>query len=78
LWAWGFHAPGAHGFRFVAQDRKLTQGTRGDAGQRWCERIWTVLATCAQKGRSAYQFLDESLHALFKARPFPTLLMQNP
>jgi transposase len=65
-------------FRFVAQDRKLTQGTRGDAGKRWCERIWTVLATCAQQGRSASQFLNESLHALFKAHPFPTLLMQNP
>jgi transposase len=65
-------------FRFVAQDRKLTQGTRGDAGQRWCERIWTVLATCAQQGRSAFQFLEESLHALFQGRPFPRLLLQNP
>ncbi|MEO6434571.1 MAG: IS66 family transposase [Tepidisphaeraceae bacterium] len=65
-------------FRFVAQDRKLTQGTRGDAGQRWCERIWTVLATCAQQGRSAFRFIEESIHALFKGRPFPTLLLQNP
>jgi transposase len=30
--------------RFLAIDRKITQGTRGAAGRRWCERIWTVLA----------------------------------
>ena len=32
--------------RFVAIHRRLTQGTRGERGQRWCERMWTVLATC--------------------------------
>ena len=42
--------------RFVVIDRKITQGTRGQAGRSWCERIWTVLATCAQRGRSAYLF----------------------
>ncbi|MBX3432383.1 MAG: transposase [Pirellulales bacterium] len=65
-------------FRFVAQDRKLTQGTRGDAGQRQSERIWTVLAACEQQGRSAFRFLEQSVHALFQSRPFPTLLTQNP
>jgi len=65
-------------FRFVAQERKLTQGTRGDAGQRWCERIWTVLATCAQQGRSAFQFLSDSIHAHFQSQQFPTLLLQKP
>ena len=33
--------------RFVVIDRHVTQGTRSATGQRWCERIWTVLATCA-------------------------------
>ena len=28
--------------RFLAIDRKITQGTRGEAGRRWCERIWTI------------------------------------
>ena len=64
-------------FRFVAQDRKLTQGTRGETGRRWCERIWTLLATCAQQGRSAFLFLEEAIHALFEGRQFPTLLLQN-
>jgi transposase len=65
-------------FRFVAQDRKLTQGTRGDAGQRWCERIWTVLATCAQQGRSAFRFLYDSILAAFQGRPCSPLLLQPP
>jgi transposase len=43
--------------RFVVIDRHITQGTRGEAGQRWCERIWTVIATCAQQGRSAFDYL---------------------
>jgi transposase len=32
--------------RQVVIDRKVTQGTRGHAGQRWCERAWTAVATC--------------------------------
>jgi len=28
--------------RFVVIDRRITQGTRGEAGRQWCERIWTV------------------------------------
>ena len=37
--------------RFVVLDRKVTQGTRSEAGRQWCERIWTVIATCAQHGK---------------------------
>jgi len=33
--------------RFVVIDRYITQGTRSEKGRVWCERIWTVLATCA-------------------------------
>src|SRR3954454_17856322 len=29
--------------RFVVIDRLITQGTRSEAGNRWCERIWTVI-----------------------------------
>ncbi len=31
--------------RFVVIDRHITQGTRSEKGRRWCERIWTVIAT---------------------------------
>jgi len=30
--------------RFVVIDRKITQGSRSEAGQKWLERIWTVTA----------------------------------
>jgi len=64
--------------RFVAIDRKITQGTRGERGRRWCERMWTVLATCVQQGRSAFTFLYQSLLTYFKKQPSPTLLPLPP
>jgi transposase len=60
--------------RFVVIDRRITQGTRGEAGQLWCERIWTVRATCAQQGRSVFKFLHEALTASFTRQPAPSLL----
>jgi transposase len=61
-------------FRFVVIDRKITQGTRGETGRRWCERIWTVLATCAQQRYSAFDFLYRSIVAHFKSQASPSLL----
>src|SRR5205814_9630527 len=60
--------------RFVVIDRKVTQGTRSSKGQRWLERIWTVLATCARTGRSVFTFLHESLSAYLAGTPTPKLL----
>lgn len=60
--------------RFVVIDRHITQGTRSENGQRWCERIWTVVATCAQQGRSALQFLTEAVTAWVQGAPPPSLL----
>jgi transposase len=59
--------------RFVVLDRQVTQGTRGDVGQRWSERIWTAMATCAQQGRSFFTFLRDSIVAFFEGTPAPTL-----
>ena len=63
--------------RFVVIDRKVTQGTRSTTGQRWLERIWTVMATCAQSGRSVFTILHESLSAYFAGKPTPTLLLDS-
>jgi transposase len=52
----------------------VTQGTRSTTGQRWLERIWTAMATCAQTGRSVFQFLHESLSAYFAGAPTPRLV----
>jgi transposase len=63
--------------RFVVIDRHITQGTRSELGLRWCERIWTVMATCAQQGRSAFEFLLDSVHACLNGRSPPNLIV-NP
>lgn len=60
--------------RFVVIDRKVTQGSRSLTGQRWLERIWTIMATCAQTGRSVFTFLQESLSTYFAGKPTPGLL----
>jgi len=60
--------------RYVVIDRKVTQGTRGERGSRWCERIWTTMATCAQQSRSSFGFLVEAVQARFQGKPPPSLL----
>lgn len=60
--------------RFVVIDRHITQGTRGETGRRWCERIWTVIATCAQQGRSVFDYLCEAVKSYFNDKPAPALL----
>jgi hypothetical protein len=60
--------------RHVVIDRRITQGTRGDDGMRWCERAWTILATCAQQGRLAFQFLHDTLLAHITDQTVPSLL----
>ena len=60
--------------RFVAIHRRITYGTRGEAGQRWCERIWTAIATCGQQGRSVFEFVHRSVEAHLSGGRPPTLL----
>jgi transposase len=64
--------------RFVVLDRKVTQGTRSEGGQRWSERIWTTLATCAQQGRNVYCFIRDAVHAHFTNAPVPSLMPSAP
>jgi len=65
-------------FRFLIVDRKVTQGTRGEVGRRWCERIWTTLATCAQRARSAFVYLNEAITAYLHGQEGPSLLALPP
>ena len=60
--------------RFVVIDRHITQGTRGEGGRLWSERIWTVIATCVQQGQSVYGFLCEAVRNWFVGAPAPSLL----
>jgi transposase len=60
--------------RHVVIDRLITQGTRGKRGQRWCERVWTILATCRQQKRRVFEFFCQALNAHFQREPAPSLL----
>jgi transposase len=60
--------------RPVVIDRRITQGTRGDAGMRWCERIWTVLATCKKQNINVFDFIQQTLLAHWKDKCYPKLL----
>jgi len=60
--------------RFVVIDRLITQGTRSERGNRWCERIWTVIATCSQQGRSVFEYLEAAVTAWFHGEEAPSLL----
>jgi len=46
--------------RLCVVDRRITQGTRRESGQRYHERKWTVIATCDKQGRSFFRFRQAS------------------
>lgn len=60
--------------RPVVIDRRITQGTRGLAGMRWCERIWTILATCKKQKRNVFEFIHESVIANWSKQKYPSLI----
>ena len=70
--------PAEQVMRFLVIDRRITQGTRGEKGRRWCERIWTTIATCVQQGRSFFDYLCSALDAHFARQPIPSLLPCGP
>jgi transposase len=63
--------------RFVVIDRHITQGTRGETGRRWSERIWTVMATCAQQGRGVWEYLNRVVGSYFEGEAIPSLLAEG-
>jgi transposase len=60
--------------RHCVIDRRITQGTRGDAGQRYHERLWTAIATCRKQQRNFFSFLRDSITAKLQNQPGPSLL----
>jgi transposase len=64
--------------RFIVIDRHVTQGTRSAKGRRANERLWTVIATCALQGRSAFAFILQAVQAYFHDEPPPSLLPAPP
>lgn len=60
--------------RHCVIDRRITQGTRGLAGQRYHERMWTAIATCRKQDRNFFAFLKESITAKLKGQATPSLI----
>jgi len=60
--------------RYTVIDRRITQGTRGQAGMRWCERIWTTIATCKKQNRNVFDFIHQSVLAHWTNNSYPELL----
>jgi transposase len=60
--------------RHCVIDRRITQGTRGDAGQRYHERMWTAIATCRKQNRNFFSFLHASIVAKLQNQSPPSLL----
>jgi len=60
--------------RFVVMDRRATQGTRSHRGRLFCERIWTVVATCRMNKRSIFDYLGKAMTAWANGFPAPSLL----
>ena len=60
--------------RFVVIYRKVSQGTRSENGRLACERFFTVIATCARQGRSAFEFTRDSIRNFSAGLPGPSLL----
>jgi hypothetical protein len=59
--------------RFVVIDRHVTQGTRSLNGRMRSERVWSVIATCAIQGISAFDFIRDSIKAHYcKDREYPS------
>lgn len=76
LFAEGLEPTNNHNEQQIRQcviDRLITQGTRGEAGQRYHERMWTAIATCRKQQRNFFQFRQSSLEAQLKQLPAPTL-----
>ncbi len=60
--------------RFIVIDRYVTYGTRSINGRKSSERLWTVIATCALQGRSAFNFILQAVKAYFRNGPAPSLI----
>ncbi len=61
--------------RHCVIDRRITQGTRSARGQRYHERMWSAIATCAKQGRGFFDFLHRSVVSQLAGEPGPSLLL---
>jgi hypothetical protein len=61
--------------RHVVIDRRITQGTRSESGQRYHERTWTAIATCKKQKKNFFKYLHASIQAKLNGNPAPSLFV---
>jgi hypothetical protein len=44
---------------------------------RWCERIWTTIATCKKQQRNVLDFIHETVIAHWSNKKYPSLIYQK-
>ena len=49
-------------------------GAKRPSAARWCERIWTVIATAAIQAKSAFKYLVGAITAHSEGRVVPSLV----
>ena len=54
--------------------RKLSFGTQSADGSRFVETMLTIIETCRQQKRSAFEFVAEAVQASFAQQKAPSLL----
>jgi transposase len=54
-------------------NRRVTQGVRGEKGQRFWQHTWTILATLRRRKQDAFGFLAQAASAYFDSQPTPAL-----
>lgn len=60
--------------RKIVLNRKIQYGSQSERGSRFVERVYSVLETCQQQGRSAWRFCEEALRAHFSSLQYPSLI----
>uniref|UniRef100_A0A0A8KWP7 Transposase, is66 family n=1 Tax=wastewater metagenome TaxID=527639 RepID=A0A0A8KWP7_9ZZZZ len=60
--------------RHLVRIRKVSQGTRGDNGQRWTERVMTVMSTCKRQNINPWNFIQSAVTARFLNAYYPCLI----
>jgi transposase len=54
--------------------RRISGGTQSERGNRWVERILSIIETCRRQDRSTHEYLHQAIDASLHGRPIRTLV----
>lgn len=61
--------------RLIVRLRRISQGSRGIAGQLWTARAATVIVSCRKQKRNPWEFIQQAVNAHFFAKNTPSLIL---